>query len=1537
MVSGHADAGKTTGGSPVWELPRSPFVPHRAAPSALECDLDEDDDGLDDEIEGLLAERFVPQLLFSLTEPARKDDVKFPGGKEPFTAFNAWPEAKNGALRVSIRYQMLFEADAGYYDHTAGQGTDPHEGDNQPITVVVELTANPDGRWIAELVGLEAGRQIWERDVPGTDDTTVSCGCDLTYVVYSECDCSPPKQVETLPLNLAGHPRVYSSWGKHHWYLNAPLKAQFSEGWGCIPLGCFLLWRSWDLVDGLGQWITPVLRMHYPKPTDPEVFTNVGDLRGPGTPIADDWGEKCQMRKHAYQQVCACDPGGEVSCPPPAPPGDCAILQQLVATCAVPPDPWDLKAFTPAGSCADRRFPGVPHGSKFIGDIGMLFLGESFLSDKRFCGGTLVCDSPTASLPGHSGRPGPKNLDTDGDTIFNFDDLCPTLGASFDHSDADGDGVGKACDPNPNYRDTWIGKGYATHNLRAYKPVPGVLEDPKRRGWLDTDEDTVTNGADFCPATAGGSADQLPNWNLWAEKSVFVSDTGNASYAAYDDDGKDLSPYRPKPVDTGFIERASLCDPYETTKLWQQPAYANLVTGDVCQQFTLFGAPKIQVDAVPLRGVSANDLAFSGKTYAQRLEEAKKHGAAVRVDPRRCACSAFDKNPAVREVVCFNEQTGECPRTSPLVNTTTDVILWFAQEYPNCARTTQPMFGGSRCLPFTTTAPVAASAFCPPGQPCPKVPGDLTPKVHHLGWDWITERATYPGHFRPEWFQTGKEALTGKEFSQATVGFTFATRTFLDGVIPGTPFPLDSDLFSPKAKTFDRSVGQHADVDPWIRSDDPTRSEAKLSAQDKLRRTGSLRTHFTESFAQPSEPHLGLNKNIPSECNKIYDTPQGQSVWLIPYNKCIPIEKCFDKLGQASVALVKSTVDPAAVKLVALGSGTTQAVQVVQPAGGLASLDCVISNCGPSEVGASWQLTALPGGAGDGGLPRLVATASGRARSDGIADDAGDRFWVLAPVGVEESVVAYSVVASGGAPIGTSRADAFLGADDGGHVIAFGEARSGAPAWLRLLDVETSSWTEVTLDPELPPRANAAYVLHEHGLYRAGGEAGAGLASDAVAIDWRSGRFETVVPAGQLPPRSGPLLTWDVQGEGILYGGGTGADGAAHDDLWSVRAGHGVAVRLVADTTPVLRPLDASRLVLATGFTGEAIWWDAPTHVAGLGVRHSLRRAELGGWVEADVVSKAAVARTCADGSPARRCASGADWWRTPSTRCASGSCELGRAEQATTGVLPGPSARDLALEHSTLWIARGTKLERWSLLEPGSAAPVASVNLGAPVTAIAARDGVVLAATAKQVARVGMVNGALQVLQSGIPVCRAESLTSIGLRGWLVATSDGAALLQPNDTGALAVASEVELAKVQGKWSATPPKKSGKQCTLPPSAGGAGEDLPSRVAFDGTNVELAHGNDVFRLSWDASGQLALLDVTSVTGKILDLRATSERAYLVGKHPHQKTDLGVVLLGQTMQLDGQHDVADWIRSEQSGAYRARITESGGVEVAWLVQ
>ncbi|MFO0565753.1 MAG: hypothetical protein U0263_08825 [Polyangiaceae bacterium] len=1551
-ATARANAGKTSGGSPTWELPRSPFVPHRATPSALECEIDEDDDGLDDEMEGLLAERFVPVIKFAKKEHDRRTGAQYPGNEEPFVAFNAWPDATG----ITIKYATLYADDGGYYDHVPlGQGTNSHPGDSSALIVKVVLTEKPDGRWIAELVYVDGG-QKWARDVTGSDNPDTSCSCELVSMstAAAKCICGPPKQVETLKLDNEGHPIVFASWGKHHYYLN--VVEHFIERYTEISLlpGVFIpVVMMWDQVDGTGAAIRPVLRMRYPTSTSPIVFTNVGELRGPETAIGVDWATECEHKRTVFELVCECDPAGGTTCPPKPPAQDCLALSIQVALCDFPPSGIDTAPYTPSALCRDRLDPpGKPHASKFIGSIGSIYFGASFLSGELFCGGQFDNGCESTPLAQVGGRGGPKQLDLDGDGVENHDDLCPTHGLAFDHTDTDGDGVGQACDPNPKYRDTWIGPGFPLQNLRAYKSASALLEDPARRGWLDTDEDSVPNGADFCPATAGGTADQLSNWNLWAEKSVFVSDIGNASYAAYDDDGKDLSPYRPRPNDTGFIERGSLCDPYETTKIWQQPASAGLVTGDVCQPFTQFGTPKIQVEAVPLRGVSSNNLVFSGKTYAERLEEAKKHGAAVRVDPRRCACSAFDKSQAVRDVVCFDRDSGECPRTSPLPQQLGTNARWFPHEFPNCARKTDVVGGVTvdRCLPFTTTAPVAASAFCPPGQSCPKVPGDLTPKVHHLGWHWMVERASYPGHFRPEWFQVGVEPLTGKPYSQATVGFTFATRTFVDGVIPGTGVPQDSDAFSPKAKTFNRSVGQHADVDPWIRSDDATKSENQLSAQDKLRRTGSLRTHFSESFAQPSEPHLGLNKSRPTECVRIHESSPEQTVWYMPFKPCVPIETCFGDPAAPPWALSRSSVDPAAVRLVELGSGLTQAVQVAQPGGGLASLDCLISNCGPPDVGAGWQITALPGGIEAGGYPRLVATASGRARSDGIEEDVGDRFWVLAPVGVEEGVVAFSVVATGSAPAGTSRAEAFLGSDDGRHVVAFSEERLGTPGWLRVFDAETGSWKEVSLEPAPPARTNAAYVLREHGLYRAGGETGAALASDAIAIDWRSGHFETIVAAGQLPARARPLLTWDVQGEGLIYGGGVGADGAAHNDLWSVRAGHAVAVRLVANTAPITRPLDRSGLVFASGFTGEAIWWESPGYVPGAGVRHSVRRSELGVWVAADLVTKAALARTCTDETSARICASGSEWWRTPGNQCSGGTCELGRTEQASTSVLPGAHARVIALEQSTLWVGRGKKLERWSLLEPGAAVKVDSVDLGGRITAMAARDGVVLVATSQGLSRVTMVEGALQVLQSGIKLCRVESVTSVGLAGWVVATSAGAALLQPTETGELTITDEVELEKSKGKWKLEPVKKSamGGKAKCSGDDGhhhhddddehdddGDNAKRPARVTFDGRNVELARGEDLFRLSWGASG-LALVDTASVNGKIWGIRATSDRVYLVTKRPHNTTTV-VLLLGNELQLDGTHDVAAWVDGEQSGPYRARITPSDRVEVAWLVQ
>ncbi|MBK7581339.1 MAG: hypothetical protein IPI67_14140 [Myxococcales bacterium] len=335
----------------------------------------------------------------------------------------------------------------------------------------------------------------------------------------------------------------------------------------------------------------------------------------------------------------------------------------------------------------------------------------------------------------------------------------------------------------------------------------------------------------------------------------------------------------------------------------------------------------------------------------------------MRVDPRRCACSAFDKSPAVREVVCFDKDTGECPRASPLPQQLNTNRSWFPQEYPNCARKTDIVSGVAvdHCIPFTTTAPVAASAFCPPGQTCPKVPGDLTPKVYHLGWEWITERTNYPGHFRPEWFELGQGAFGGS-YAKSTVGFTFATRTFLDGVIPGTSFPQDSDVFAPKAKTFNRPVGQHADVDPWIRSDDPTEIREQALGSGQAPPHGqpphALQRIVRAAVRTPPRPQQEHPERVQAP---LRDT-SGPVGLAHPVQQVHPHREVLRpaRRGVARGGEEHRRPGRGEGRRARLGADPGRAGRA---AGRWARfLDCLISNCGPPEVSAGWQITALPAG-----------------------------------------------------------------------------------------------------------------------------------------------------------------------------------------------------------------------------------------------------------------------------------------------------------------------------------------------------------------------------------------------------------------------------------------------------------------------------------------------------------------------------------------------------------------------------------------------
>ncbi len=79
---------------PKCPLPRSPFAHEKATPVELACRIDADDDGLDDEIEGIVADCFMPEFRFDSAEHNRVDWPVEAGvaAREPRALFGIDPE-----------------------------------------------------------------------------------------------------------------------------------------------------------------------------------------------------------------------------------------------------------------------------------------------------------------------------------------------------------------------------------------------------------------------------------------------------------------------------------------------------------------------------------------------------------------------------------------------------------------------------------------------------------------------------------------------------------------------------------------------------------------------------------------------------------------------------------------------------------------------------------------------------------------------------------------------------------------------------------------------------------------------------------------------------------------------------------------------------------------------------------------------------------------------------------------------------------------------------------------------------------------------------------------------------------------------------------------------------------------------------------------------------------------------------------------------------------------------------------------------------
>lgn len=1586
---GRALAGKLQGGTGVCKLQRSPWVPHRATPEPWECTIDEDDDGLDDEMEAALANCYAPELHFAPGESDLAFGAKFPGGSEPFVAFNVFPD-KAKPNRVHIKFGTLYGKDGGYYDSVVsppplpsisfcGQGENKHPGDAQSIDVEAELVTGSDGRAEAQLVRVDT----WHRDVAGSDSTAVSCEVEsafpelpINFPFIRILKCLPPSQTETLRVSNGTHPVVFASWGKHHYYLNPPdgmwtrKKAELFDPVGglvCAFLSCsgwIEIFENIELTSTTtaSYVVKPVLSWAYPTPLDKPVPTNVGAVvAGSATALEPDRAALCQSYSVMYTAVCSCDPALFPACAAtPSDPTVCPTVKSLRDLNCSPPPAIDSP---PASACLTRKNMSGP--SKFIGSLKQLYPGASFQSGNKFCGTGEVqapfppylCSAPECATPLVTVMGGPKSdeLDSDGDGAPNNQDLCPAQKPLFGvHLDGDEDGAGNECDPSA-LRDLYVGgKGFPALAATGYESGPGFAVDYKRRGWADTDSDGQLNGADFCPSTPGVVADKFANVNEWGEQASFPG-AGSPAFASYAQQNDPLlGTYAPSDKNAGFLKRGTLCDPYEASAMKEDTTEPDEVQGDPCPPIGLFGKNEVFLSVTPARGMSANDPALTGtknSTYVDRLKQTLKQAQPVLLDARRCGCPEFDSGG---KAACLHPLTGSCPQGSPLPSSPITARRWLPVERKGCPHQT---FGGQPyCTPLPARAGVPPPVICPigPSASCPPSDPAFWPKPYAMSWAWVQEAKTYPGHFPSDWLTTGFDIVTQKQFLKTKPGlrFTFATRTFLSSTgADGKPVDTDAKPHRyPAYPQLARVVGNQADPNP----DRESATGGTVPLQVGNERAGNLRTTFTERFIEPVEPHLAINQD-PTCPDFVNASPHSDAIHLAYGPGCWPLWICFQSLDRDSVLVRAGDLTLAALLRFGDG-GRVQPIQVASPDGSiLGGLDCLVSgDCGGLGIAGAAAFAARPVDAGP--APWRIAVinpeAAGGARHATRPDlvlvaGAGmtgrpDRLWRLSAASTAGARARYVVTRTGTAPPGTALADAFL--DSGSNsIVAFGEATATTPAWLRVLELENLEWTEPSVDPSPPARSGAAYVLFDSALYRAGGHDGTELRGDLIALDWRSGAIaDTSLTGDPFPRRSGPFLGWDAQGAGLIYAGGTDASGVAHSDVWSLRVGVSNASRIARDVAlpPGSPAIGRGSMVLASGASSQALWWTVGPIGASDQGTHTVRIAEGGGWIDADPRTLASSFPRCGGGAEARRCATGTEWWRAPGALC-GGTCRA-RLSETTAAVaqLPGTGVTDIALEGSSLWVARGDDVELWTLLD-GTADKITSIPLGAPVRALAEQDGLLAVATDAGVTRI--VGGSTSSTSLGAPVdvCGLPThLVGVGQGQWLVATTSGAALLRTSPDGVLEIASEGFLESTPSGWTLMPRTSSAehsKKCAMLDKAGcGAfcGPDLPRRLAFDGRDAELGRGLALIRLRWDGDGVLAVHDSLKAQGVIRGVKSAASVSYLVpGGLLGNKED--AVSLEATLAPAGKHDVGDWVLSEQSGGFRARLKPGGRVEVAWV--
>jgi hypothetical protein len=206
-------------------LERSPVLDWLRLANGDDCPLDEDGNGLDDDIETALARCFVPEFVFDSRENALGPD-------EPHVVFSADPVAPRV---IRLHFAVLFARDGGYALGTEFPClSDEHNGDAQAITVDV-VWLERDRRWFGAPLSMHT---------PGPD------GIEERTALSAIAGSGPS----------GTHPTLYATAGKHHW-LHQP--ASLAYACNCGPLGRCGSVR--DVADGAGARIVPSSLRHAPR------------------------------------------------------------------------------------------------------------------------------------------------------------------------------------------------------------------------------------------------------------------------------------------------------------------------------------------------------------------------------------------------------------------------------------------------------------------------------------------------------------------------------------------------------------------------------------------------------------------------------------------------------------------------------------------------------------------------------------------------------------------------------------------------------------------------------------------------------------------------------------------------------------------------------------------------------------------------------------------------------------------------------------------------------------------------------------------------------------------------------------------------------------------------------------------------------------------------------------------------------------------------------------------------------------------------